>query len=154
MASVNALAVGEQVDIGALLQITQNTAMSTNALSQQMGLIAHQVNENAQEIVVLKERMTTHERTVTLTNYQAKEMFNAVQSVVRERVGYPSPYFGAFCRKCWSDAKKHSKVAQTYQFTLQVDFDECMGYIGSWYPEGYSGVDAYKAHLGSLHCDG
>ena len=102
---------------------------------------------------MVEHRLTQHERTVTLTNYQTKEMYQAVGHRVSDLIGYPNPYYGRFKRKLWNDAKAHSKMAQDYKFTLQIDFDEVMEYIGSWYPCGYSGVDAYKEHLDTLHND-
>lgn len=144
------LATPEVFDFDKLLQITQNNAISNNALSQQMGVMVNTVGEHEQRLNVMESRLASHERTVTLTLYQAKQMYQAVGHRVNELVGYPSPYYGNFKRKLWSDAKAHSKMAQEYKFTLQVDFDEVMAFIGSWYPHGYSGVEAYKEHLDLL----
>ena len=141
------LATSEAIDFDKLLQITQNNALSNNALSQQMGIVVNTVGEHEQRLNLMESRLASHERTVTLTLYQAKQMYQAVGHRVSELVGYPSPYYGNFKRKLWNDAKAHSKMAQEYKFTLQVDFDEVMSFIGSWYPHGYSGVEAYKEHL-------
>jgi len=138
------------VDLDKLLNITRNNTLTMSALSQQMGFVANKVADDSVRIDSLEHRIGVHERTVTLTNYQTKEMYQAVHNRVAELLrgdGGHSPYFGRFCSKLWRDAKKRSKMAQDYKFTLQIDFDEVMGYIGSWYPDGYSGVDAYKEHL-------
>lgn len=132
------------------MKALQLAAMNITGLSQQMGLVVSTIGEHSQRLSIVEDRLTQHERTVTLTNYQTKEMYQAVHNRVAELLredGGCSPYFGRFCSKLWRDAKKRSKMAQDYKFTLQIDFDEVMGYIGSWYPDGYSGVDAYKEHL-------
>lgn len=141
----------QPVDLNKLLQITQNNTMSNAAISKQMGIIVDTVANHGTRIDIIESRLTSHERTVVLTNYQRKAVFNAVGNRVKELVGYPSKYYGRFKAQCWRDAKKHSKMAQEYQDTLQIDYDEVMSYIGSWYPEGYSGVEAYIEHLDSLH---
>lgn len=141
------------VDLDKLLQITQNTAMSNSALSKQMGVMSEKVAGDSLRIDKLETRMAKHEQTVTLTGYQAKQVYGAVHSRVADLLredGGSSPYYGRFCRKCWTDAKKHSKMAQDYKFTLQADFDEVMDFIDQWYPHGYSGADGYKAHLDQL----
>lgn len=144
----------EDFDLNKLLQITQNNAMNNMSLSNQMGVMANTMGEHSRQIAILNDRLTQHEHTVTLTNYQTKQMYQAVGHRVTELVGYPNPYYGRFKRKLWNDAKAHSKMAQEYKFTLQIDFDEVMEYIGSWYPNGYSGVEAYKQHLDEIRNDG
>lgn len=147
----------EDFDLNKLLQITQNNAMNNMSLSNQMGVMANTMGELQQRFTVLEGRMTQHEHTVTLTNYQTKEMYQAVHHRIAELLrtdGGHSSYYGRFCSKLWRDAKAHSKMAQDYKFTLQIDFDEVMEYIGSWYPVGYSGIEAYKQHLDEIRNDG
>ena len=151
----------EDFNLNKLLQITQNNVMNNSYLSQQMGIVVNTMGKHDQRFDAIEQqlaqqdiRITQHERTVTLTNYQTKQMYQAVGHRVTELVGYPNPYYGRFKRKLWNDAKAHSKMAQEYKFTLQIDFDEVMEYIGSWYPSGYSGVEAYKQHLDEIRNDG
>ena len=151
----------EDFNLNKLLQITQNNVINNSYLSQQMGIVVNTMGKHDQRFDAIEQqlaqqdiRITQHERTVTLTNYQTKQMYQAVGHRVTELVGYPNPYYGRFKRKLWNDAKAHSKMAQEYKFTLQIDFDEVMEYIGSWYPNGYSGVEAYKQHLDEIRNDG
>lgn len=159
METTNTLAT--TLDMVDLLQVTQNTAMSVNGLSQQMGLVLNRVTDNTQRIVALEDRLASHERTVTISRAQQRRIKHEVVSrvnfllgieheggrVADSSIAVDSRYRGPFIARCYSDAKKHSRMGETYPETLKVDFDDVLAYISSWVPEVDGGVEGYKAYL-------
>ncbi len=144
-----------------LLKSVQLTAMSVNAISEQMGLVLNKVNANTNRIIALEDRLSNHEHTETINRSQAKRIKRAVQARIRELLNLKYEngkltdesltidvlYRPRFSNKCYSDSKYHSKMGESYTETLRVDFDEVLEYIGSWIPEGYSSAEEYMEYL-------
>lgn len=151
----------EIVNMNELLQVTQNTAMSVNSLSEQMGLMVGRVNENTKRIVALEDRMTSHERSETITRIQDKRLVSEIHSrvayllkieyeggrVADNSVSDDINYRGAFINRCYVDARNKSKLGQPHYATLKVDFDEVLEYVSSWVPEVEGGTEGYKHYL-------
>ena len=151
----------ETVDMSQLLQITQNTAMSVNAQSKQMGLILGTVEELKQDVGSIKQEMEVLKRETTITRPMCRRIRKAVMNQVNkvlkiefdggkvadECIETDVLYRGGFISRCYTDAKNHSKMGESYSETLKVDFDEVMRYIESWIPEVEGGVEGYKHYL-------
>lgn len=144
-----------------LLKAVQLTAMNVNGISEQMGLALNKINQNTDRIVALEDRLTSHERKETINSAQSRRIRKAVISrvnyllkikfkdgrVADESVMDDVRYRGGFIARLYSDAKSHSKMADSYRDTLSIDFDEVLTYIGSWEPEVDGAVDGYKRYL-------
>ena len=72
------------VDMNQLLQITQNTAMSVNAQSKQMGLILGTVEELKQDVGSIKQEMEVLKRETTITRPMCRRIRKAVMSQVNK----------------------------------------------------------------------
>ncbi len=144
-----------------LLKSVQLTAMSVNAISEQMGLVLNRVNSNTDRIIALEDRLSNHERSETINRAQCRRIKKAVMNrvndvlkinfeggkVAEDSIATDVLYRGGFISRCYTDAKKHSKMGESYPETLRVDFDEVMDYIESWEPEVEGSVDGYKHYL-------
>ncbi len=153
--------MANDMDMNALLKITQNTAMSVSGLAEQMGLVVNRVNENTKRIITLEDRMSRHERTETITRAECRRIRKAVMSrvnkvleiefeggkVADDSIKTDVLYRGGFISRCYTDAKNHSKMGESYSETLKVDFDEVMKYIEAWKPEVEGEVEGYKHYL-------
>ncbi len=144
-----------------LLKSVQLTAMSVNAISEQMGLVLSKVNSNTDRIIALEDRMANHEQTETINRAQSRRIRKAVMSrvndvlkikfeggkVAEESIATDVLYRGGFISRCYTDAKNHSKMGESYTETLKVDFNEVMEYIESWKPEVDGGINGYMHYL-------
>ena len=144
-----------------IMKMTQLAAMNISGLSQQMGL----VNDRMDEIV---NRMNGHDNDIlilkhntTINRAESKRIKKAVMSrvnyvleikfeggvVADESIPTEQLYRGQFVSRCYTDAKNHSKMGDSYTETLKVDFNEVLEYIESWVPEVDGGVEGYKLYL-------
>ena len=164
----------EIIPIGDLLQITQNTAMSVSGLLQQVGIVTAKLSEHEmkmndldahydQRFKIIERRVSVREQKEILDNSQRRHIRQAVRNRVYALLGVEfedgkmtaesrrdsEPYRHGFFRKCYTDAKNHSRMAEEFADTLSIDYDEVMGYIKAWVPEQY-GVEGYKEHLDGL----
>jgi hypothetical protein len=151
----------ETVDMSQLLQITQNTAMSVNAQSKQMGLILGTVEDLKQDMGEIKNEMEVLKRETTITRPMCRRIRKAVMNrvntvleiefdggkVAEGSIKTDLLYRGGFISRCYTDAKNHSKMGESYSETLKVDFDEVVKYIEAWIPEVDGGVEGYKHYL-------
>jgi hypothetical protein len=149
------------VDMGQLLQITQNTAMSVSAQSKQMGLILSTVEDLRQDMDGMRNDLETLKRETTITRPMCRQIRKAVMRRVNELLEIEFDggkvadgsiqtdvlYRGGFISRCYTDAKNHSKMGESYSETLKVDFDEVMKYIEAWVPEVGDGTEGYKRYL-------
>jgi len=151
----------ETIDISQLLQITQNTAMSVNAQSQQMGLVLSTVEGLKQDVGSIKQEMDVLKRETTVTRIQANHIQSAIHSRVAEllklkfdggkvavgSIGTDAKYRGGFISRCYTDARRKSKLGTPYYATLRCDYNEVMEYIEAWEPEVSGGKEGYKRYL-------
>ena len=144
------------IDMSELLRITQNTAMSTSNLSEQMGLVMRRTNENTQRIVALESWRDRHELTEVVSHVEYDNIYNAVHRRARfllklkydengvildECRPIRKKYYGRLVSRIWNDSKKYSRVARSYRDTLKRDYDEVMTYLGAYVPKG--GMQAF-----------
>ena len=155
----------ETVDMNQLLRITQNTAMSVNEQSKQMGLILGTVEELKQDVGSIKQEVEVLKSETTVTRAQAARIKKAIHSRVAyvlkleydggrvgdRWIGKDKRYRGAFLTRAWVDAKYRSKCGDPYYTTLKADFAEVMDYIDAWEPEVKGGVEGYKHYLDIRH---
>ena len=151
----------ETFDMDQLLQITQNTAMSVNAQSKQMGLILGTVEDLKQDVNSIKDEMSILKQETAVTRAQANRIQSSIHARVVEllkldfdggkvadgSIGTDERYRGGFISRCYTDARRRSKLGTPYYATLRCDFKEVMEYIEAWVPEVSGGIDGYKRYL-------
>ena len=155
----------ELVDMSQLLQITQNTAMNINGLSQQMGLINARMNKFNERLDSIQESVDGVKAEITVTRSQA----NRLRRSIHERVAVvlklkreggrvadcsihdDTAYRKAFISRLYFDAREKSKLGTPYYDTLRADFAETMDYINAWFPEVEGGTEGYKRYLDIRH---
>lgn len=151
----------ETVDMGQLLQITQNTAMSVSAQSKQMGLVLSTVEDLKQDVSSIKGDIDTLKQETTVTRFQANRIQSAIHNrvagllklkfdggkVADDSIATDQKYRGGFISRCYTDARRKSKLGTPYYMTLRCDFNEVMEYIEAWEPEVSGGKDGYKHYL-------
>lgn len=144
-----------------LLKLAQLNTMNINGLSQQMGLMNDRMNEIARRMDGHDNDISTLKHNTTINRAESKRIKKAVMSrvnylleikfeggkVADESIADDVRYRGPFVSRCYTDAKNHSKMGDSYPETLKVDFDEVLEYIEAWVPEVDGGVEGYKRYL-------
>ena len=129
--------------------------------SEQIGVMNSRINKFSERMDGMREDLDTLKRETTITRPMCRRIRKAVMSRVNKvleiefdggKVADSSIktdvlYRGGFISRCYTDAKNHSKMGESYSETLKVDFDEVLGYIEAWTPEVEGGTDGYKHYL-------
>ena len=151
----------EIIPISELVKVAQSNAMSINGISEQMGIVAHKLTDHDKKIAQLADELTVVKAEQTITRAQCrrirKAIMNRVNSVLKikfeggkvadESIATDVLYRGGFISRCYTDAKNHSKMGESYTETLKVDFGEVMDYIEAWEPEVEGGTSGYMHYL-------
>lgn len=144
-----------------LLKLAQLNTMNINGLSQQMGLVNDRMDEIVRRMDGHDNRMMTLEHNTTINRADSRRIKKSVMArvnyllkikfeggkVADESIADDVRYRGPFVSRCYTDAKNHSKMGDSYPETLKVDFNEVLEYIESWVPEVDGGVEGYKRYL-------
>ena len=160
----------EIVDINKLLKITQNTAMSVNAQSKQMGLILGTMEGLKQDVIEVKsvmndinDRVTVLEEDEALKPYQVYSVKKAVRTRVAEllkikfdrrggatdeTMGVYKRYYGRFCGRLHNDAKCAGIEEASWRFTPRKNYQKLIDFIADWTPA--RGVDGLKTYFDNL----
>ena len=129
--------------------------------SEQIGVMNSRLNKFSERMDGMCDDLETLKRETTITRPMCRRIRKAVMSqvnkvlkikfdggkVANESIETDVLYRGGFISRCYTDAKNHSKMGESYSETLKVDFDEVMEYIESWEPEVDGGVEGYKHYL-------
>lgn len=148
-------------DSSDLLKLAQLNTMNINGLSQQMGLVNDRLDEAMRRMDGLDNDVAELKHNTTINRAESKRIKKAVMSrvnyllkiefeggrVADSSIVVDQLYRGQFVSRCYTDAKNHSKMGDSYPETLKVDFNEVLEYIESWVPEVDGGVEGYKRYL-------
>jgi hypothetical protein len=148
-------------DTSNLVKLAQLNTMNINGLSQQMGLMNDRMDQLVNRMDGHDNRIEVLEHNTTINRAESKRIKKAVLSrvnyllkiefeggrVADSSIATDQLYRGQFVSRCYTDAKNHSKMGDSYPETLKVDFDEVLEYIESWVPEVDGGVEGYKRYL-------
>ena len=143
------------------MKLMRLAAMNINGLSQQMGLISDRMDMIVGRIDGHNNRLDILEHNTTINRAESKRLSKAVRSrvnyllkiefegghVADSSITVDQLYRGPFISRCYTDAKNHSKMGDSYPETLKVDFNEVLEYIEAWVPEVDGGVEGYKRYL-------
>ena len=144
-----------------LLRLAQLNTVNINGLSQQMGLMNDRMDQLVSRMDGHDNRLGVLEHNTTINRAESKRISKAVRSrvnfllkiefeggrVADSSIATDQLYRGKFISRCYTDAKNHSKMGDSYPETLKVDFNEVLEYIEAWVPEVDGGVEGYKRYL-------
>lgn len=143
------------------MKMLQLAATNINGLSQQMGLLNDRIDEMTRRMDGHDNRMSALEHNTTINRAESRRIKKAVMGrvnyllkiefeggrVADSSIVTDKLYRGPFVSRCYTDAKNHSKMGDSYPETLKVDFNEVLEYIEAWEPEVDGGVEGYKHYL-------
>ena len=129
--------------------------------SEQIGVMNSRLNKFSERMDGMCNDLETLKRETTITRPMCRRIRKAVMNQVNKvlKIEFDGGkvadkcietdllYRGGFISRCYTDAKNHSKMGESYSETLKVDFDEVMRYVESWHPEVEGGVEGYKHYL-------
>ena len=156
------------VNIEQLFAVAQQNTYSIQGLNNI--LTAHESRLSQIEVAQNEQaqRITAFEQNERIDRTDQRRMRNAVHArcyfllgikhegghVAKESMSIYKGYFGAFTRKCYSDAKSHSRMGDPFSETKKRHCEEAMQYIENWQPEisyeGLTGTKAYMKYLDDL----
>ncbi len=153
---MNEVSTMEQV-----LESLKLSAMTTQRVSEQMGLLVSKVNQHEDKLQRLEDRQNYYENNIRITRSQGKQLKKAVIGRVNDLLkirfegGVVAPecietdrkYRGGFIARCYTDAKRDGVMSECYWETPRGDYDKCMEYIGAWVPQVDGGTEKYKEYL-------
>ena len=162
--------MNETVNLDDLYKITRQTAFNVAGISEQMGILTTEVRDLKKDFVEMKQqtedrfaehevRMASYEDRIRLTRAQARNVRQSIHQRVRDLLdirvenGIVAPeslyadkyYRPGFISRCYTDARRDSKLGTPYGETYQRDYHEVLNFISTWQPP--TGVDGYKAYL-------
>lgn len=149
------------ISLNRLERIAQINIASINGLSEQMGLMNDRINDMAGKLDGHENRLGKLEHNTIVNRAEKRRIRKAVMNRVNKvlkiefdggkvadsSIQTDMLYRGGFISRCYTDAKNHSKMGESYGETLKVDLDEVLEYIEAWEPEVDGGVEGYKHYL-------
>ena len=153
-------------EINDVMKIVKQTAFNVQGISEQMGIISAEVKamkleqrKQANEIQALNDRMQNYEDRVRVTRSMSQNIKNSIHARVRELLKieyingvvtaesiYADKYYRpGFISRCYTDARKESRLGTPYSETYQRDYEEVLEFINKWVPP--TGVEGYMSYL-------
>ena len=153
-------------EIQELTQIVKQTAFNVASISEQMGLISKEVRdlkigqrELSEGLKAVNDRMQNYEDRIRVTRPQAQNIRNSIHArtaillhieyengIVKPESMFADKYYRqGFISRCYTDARKSSRLGTPYTETYQRDYDEVLHFISGWEPP--TGVEGYKSYL-------
>lgn len=121
-----------------LLNITGQTAMNVNQMSQQMGIMASQVSKINDKVDNLDGRMYQLENNEEITTAQKNEIIRKVSKRAFEIIGddlyEQEKYKQIFIKRLYADAKKYTGLGARTECTKKGDYQRVIDYIEAWTP--------------------
>jgi len=147
--------------IGTLVRLAELNTAAINGLSNQMGLVNDRIDELSRKFDNHDGRLVVLEHNTIVNRAEKRQIRKAVMNRVNTLLGIEFEggrvadgsvvidqlYRGGFISRCYTDAKNHSKMGESYGETLKTDFNEVLEYIESWVPEVEGGKEGYMHYL-------
>lgn len=151
----------ELTTMNQVMEALKLSAMTSQRVSEQMGLLATKLNQHEEKIQALEDRQHRYEDNLRITRSQGKNIKKAVISRVNQLLGIQfdggivadecieidQKYRGGFISRCYTDAKRAGVMAECYWETPRSEYDNCLEYIEAWVPQVDGGVSKYKEYL-------
>lgn len=156
-----AMATDDNSKMNEIIQALQLSAMTSQRVSEQMGLVVTKVNNLEGKVTVLEEDFQTFKDNEKINRSQGKNIKRAVigrvntilkirfdgGKVADDCIETDQKYRGGFISRCYTDAKRAGVMAECYWETPKRDYDKCLEYIGAWEPQVDGGTAKYKEYL-------
>lgn len=153
--------MNEVTTMSDIMEALKLSAMTTQRVSEQMGLINTKVARLEEDVATIKDRQQYYEDSLRITRSQGKMIKQAVISRVNQVLGIEfeggkvaddcieidQKYRGGFISRCYTDTKRAGVMAECYWETSRADYDKCLEYIEAWVPQVDGGVAEYKRYL-------
>lgn len=150
------------VSIEQLLVVAQQNTFSIQGLNNLLNAHESRLAKIESAQAEHENRITTFEENERIDSVDARRLNRAIHArcdyllgikrenglVKKECLAKDKKYSGKFCRRCYVDAKAHSRMPNDYRETKKRDLAEVMEYIENWQPEvGYEGMTGAKAYI-------
>lgn len=144
-----------------VMEMLKLSAMTSQRVSEQMGLITTKVSNLEGKVTVLEDDFQTFKANEKINRSQGKNIkrsvIGRVNTILKIRfdggrvaddcIETDRKYRGGFISRCYNDAKRAGVMAECYWETPKKDYDECLEYINAWVPQVDGGVEKYKEYL-------
>lgn len=151
----------ELTGMNEVMEALKLSAMTSQRVSEQMGLLTTKVNQHEEKIQALEDKQAYYENNLRITRSQGKNLKRTVIGRVNTLLGIrfdggkvaddcietDQKYRGGFISRCYTDAKRAGVMAECYWETPRSDYDKCIEYIEAWVPQVDGGTAKYKEYL-------
>lgn len=151
----------ELTGMNEVMEALKLSAMTSQRVSEQMGLLTTKVNQHEEKIQALEDKQAYYENNLRITRSQGKNLKRTVIGRVNTLLGIrfeggkvaddcietDQKYRGGFISRCYTDAKRAGVMAECYWETPRSDYDKCIEYIEAWIPQVDGGTAKYKEYL-------
>lgn len=151
----------ELTGMNEIMEALKLSAMTSQRVSEQMGLLTTKVNQHEEKIQALEDKQAYYENSLRITRSQGKNIKRTVIGRVNTLLGIrfeggkvaddcietDQKYRGGFISRCYTDAKRAGVMAECYWETSRSDYDKCIEYIEAWVPQVDGGTVKYKEYL-------
>lgn len=151
----------ELTGMNEVMEALKLSAMTSQRVSEQMGLLTTKVNQHEEKIQALEDKQAYYENNLRITRSQGKNLKRTVIGRVNTLLGIrfeggkvaddcietDQKYRGGFISRCYTDAKRAGVMAECYWETPRADYDKCIEYIEAWIPQVDGGTAKYKEYL-------
>lgn len=129
---------GENFDIQQLMNVVGQSAMTTNQISNQLGIISTAVTGLKSDVYSLCNRMDSLELNEEVTTTQQEVIIETAKKRVCEVLGFNdsdiSKYIRTFIQKLYSDARSYAGMGSKISRTKKADYQRVVDYVGAWNP--------------------
>lgn len=126
-------------DMQTLMNIVGQSAMTTNQISQQIGIVVNSVNTMKGEINTIKEDMFQLKYNEEVTTTQQENIIESARNRVSYILNYDneeiSKYFRTFIQRLYSDTRRCAGLGSKISRTKKGDYQRVIDYIEAWIPE-------------------
>lgn len=157
----NAMAKDDNSKMNEIMQALQLSAMTSQRVSEQMGIVVDKVNILEGKVIGLEQDFQTFKDNEKINRSQGKNISRAVRGrvntilkirfdggrVADDSIETDQKYRGGFIARCYTDAKSAGVMAECYWETPKRDYDRCLEYIEAWVPQVDGGTAKYKEYL-------
>lgn len=158
--------MNETVNLDDLYKITQQTAFNVAGISEQIGIICTELQKvkneqrrQAEKINQIGDRMENYESRIRVDRSDADKIRQSIHARVRELLGieyengivkenclFADKYLRpGFISRCYTDARRESRLGTPYYETYQRDLAEVLRFIATWQPP--TGTEGYTTYL-------
>lgn len=139
----------QSFDIETLTNLIGTTAMNTNQLSKQMGILDAGLTDVRNDVSIMKTDIEELKYNVEITDAQANQIRRTAQLRVSEILHNSNlekaKYYRRFIARCYSECKRDGGMGSHIATTKRGDYQRVINYLEAWIPKG--GIDKLKKYV-------